>query len=1381
MNTPGAGHQQYTLLYIDDEPALLEIGRLFLERSGDFIVTTVGSAEDAVRLLVDHRFDAIVSDYLLSGMHGIDLLRHLRSTGDTTPFILLTARGREDLVIEAVDEGVDYYVQKSGSPSAWSADLIRKIHDAIVRRRMRAGIDNRQTFQDSLMRIAAGFVGQEDFDTVMNEALSEIGTFSGASRSYIFLFRQDQPVMDNTHEWCREGVSHEMENLQGIPRASVPWWMERLTRGEDIRIPKISLLPNEASAEKELLLAQGIESLIVLPLTVKGLLIGFIGLDNVFSGWGWSDEDIRLLRISANLIAGAIERERKQHDLQVMNAELQAAEEEMRVQLDELVETHTALWKSERHLKHRLAFEKVIGRISSSFVHCNDADPAADQALAEFGAFCHASRACIIVLRESEQFMDNISEWCADDLSPVINPLQGIPADACPWLMEKMRNNEIIHITETSRMPPEAIAEKKLLLSQGIQAMIVLPLLIKGGFIGYIGLEYAATPRKWSDEDLELLRIASELFASAIEQRRSDLLLRRRMEFEHLITTISSAFVGADPSDTDDLINDTLVSIGRFTGVDRAYVFLLKENGDTIENTHEWCAEGIRPEIQDLGNLAYLEVMPWFTEKILNGEIVSVSDINKLPGDALSERRYCGMHGVQSLILLPIRIGRRIFGILGFDSVRTIRTWTEDDQTLISIVSDIIAHAINKREAALALRESQERLQMALSASGTGMWELDLPSMSLSFDDHAAAIFGYNDGRFFAESIDWKRFTHPDDIPDVTRIINDYLEGRRTLFETEHRMRHGDGTWIWISGIGKITRWHPDGLPLRLSGTLHDITRRKEMDEALHKREELERNKNRILTMLVMQEDLDLILDAIVLQMERSDPSIHGSILLFDEARQCLVHTSAPNLPDEYNALLQPGLPIGPDVGSCGSAAYLRDRVVVADIRNSPRWTPYPDFVRVTEKYGLLACWSQPILTSDGKLLGTIANYADAPGEPDEANLRVLEWAADVAALAILQKQADDLLRRHAKEITAAYEVLEERVRERTADLEEALHQQRIAEERFKTLFREMLDGFVQHEIIFNEKGKAVDFRITAVNPAFEKMIGIPADDMEGQTILDLLPELRDSWADIFQQVADTGVPVIFENCLSDNQRCFKVSAFRPEPDQLACIFEDITEEKRIDEEMRRSLLEKEVLIKEIHHRVKNNMQVVSGLLTLQRKNINDDTIRKLFLESESRIFSLALVHEKLYQSKSLSRIEYGQYLSTMGDYILGLSEIGSDAVSIEIDAPDIYLSIEKAVPLSLITNEFIMNSLKHAFPDGRKGRIILGMKRKRDTIVYRYHDDGVGVPAGVDYAETSSLGLQLVNSLVIQLMGTISMNRDQGTTFIITFPVAPDGENQNE
>jgi len=359
------------------------------------------------------------------------------------------------------------------------------------------------------------------------------------------------------------------------------------------------------------------------------------------------------------------------------------------------------------------------------------------------------------------------------------------------------------------------------------------------------------------------------------------------------------------------------------------------------------------------------------------------------------------------------------------------------------------------------------------------------------------------------------------------------------------------------------------------------------------------------------------------------------------------------------------------------------------------------------------------------------------------------------------------------EELIQQNEELDARVKERTADLQAALCEQKLADERYKTLFREMLDGFVQTEIIPDEEGGDPLFRIIAVNRAFEMIIGIPADNLRGQGMLDLFPGAGDSLKDILSRVAMTGTPAIFEHCFSDDGRCLKISAFRPEPGQLACIVEDVSEERRIGEEMKRSLREKEVLIKEIHHRVKNNMQVVSGLLMLQRKNIQDESIRKIFQESESRVFTIALVHEKLYESRNLSRIEYGQYLATMGDYILGF---GSGTVSLEIDAPGIFLSIDKAVPLSLITNELLTNSLKHAFPDGRRGRITISMRQEGETIIYRFSDDGIGLPDGFDSSGTASLGMQLINSLVLQLMGQMTIIRDGTTTFEIVFPAGPDG-----
>ncbi len=206
-------------------------------------------------------------------------------------------------------------------------------------------------------------------------------------------------------------------------------------------------------------------------------------------------------------------------------------------------------------------------------------------------------------------------------------------------------------------------------------------------------------------------------------------------------------------------------------------------------------------------------------------------------------------------------------------------------------------------------------------------------------------------------------------------------------------------------------------LPLKVSGTKEMQSMavsfdqmRKGLKQHISKLEEAkvkEELENTILTQISKREPLEQILNQIALFGEQQDPRINASVLLFDEEKQALFHGIAPSLPEEYNALLKRGLPIGPEVGSCGSASYHKKLIIAEDISNDPRWLPYQDYIRLTKKYELNACWSLPFLSSEGKLLGTIANYSNRTGPPDSNNLKVLEWSTRIAGLAVEQDKAE--------------------------------------------------------------------------------------------------------------------------------------------------------------------------------------------------------------------------------------------------------------------------------------------------------------------------------------------------------------------------------------
>jgi two-component sensor histidine kinase len=215
---------------------------------------------------------------------------------------------------------------------------------------------------------------------------------------------------------------------------------------------------------------------------------------------------------------------------------------------------------------------------------------------------------------------------------------------------------------------------------------------------------------------------------------------------------------------------------------------------------------------------------------------------------------------------------------------------------------------------------------------------------------------------------------------------------------------------------------------------------------------------------------------------------------------------------------------------------------------------------------------------------------------------------------------------------------------------------------------------------------------------------------------------------------------------------------------------QEITDRKRAEEQIKASLKEKEVLLKEIHHRVKNNLQVISSLLYLQSQNIVDKRALRMFQDSQNRVRSMALVHERLYQSKDLARIDFAEYARNLASYIFRSYGVNSDLIKPEIHVDDIALGIDAAVPCGLILNELVSNSLKHAFPNGKKGQIRVGLSADNDKFTLMVSDNGVGFPKDLDFRNTESLGLQLVNTLVAQLEGTIELDRSMGTAFEITF-----------
>lgn len=220
-----------------------------------------------------------------------------------------------------------------------------------------------------------------------------------------------------------------------------------------------------------------------------------------------------------------------------------------------------------------------------------------------------------------------------------------------------------------------------------------------------------------------------------------------------------------------------------------------------------------------------------------------------------------------------------------------------------------------------------------------------------------------------------------------------------------------------------------------------------------------------------------------------------------------------------------------------------------------------------------------------------------------------------------------------------------------------------------------------------------------------------------------------------------------------------------------AALQTEITHRMQAEKQLKLSLQGKEVLLKEIHHRVKSNLQVIGSLLRLQSRYTKDQQVLSMFRESQNRIKAMALVHEKLYQSQDLVRINFPEYISSLVASLLRSYGMNSANVNSQIDIDDISLEVDTAISCGLIINELVANSLKHAFPESREGEIRICLQAASDQeFVLSVSDNGVGFPKDLDFQDTESLGLQLVCSLAEQLGANIELRSHQGTEFKIAY-----------
>jgi len=842
-----------------------------------------------------------------------------------------------------------------------------------------------------------------------------------------------------------------------------------------------------------------------------------------------------------------------------------------------------------------------------------------------------------------------------------------------------------------------------------------------GKVVGARGVSIDITARHRSSAALqkakEELEIKIEERTSALKESNDNLVeeivkhklaqqeLQYRLDLESLLATLSTYLIDLDSSEIDKGIKVALEWIGTFSEIDRSYVFLLDENPKYIKNTHEWCGVGVVSEINQRQKIPLANLEEW-ENKVRTEEIIYISNVAKLPKTEGRIKALLRSQSIKSLVLVPMVYCGKLMGVLGFESVRSPKTWSEDIISLLRIMAEMFVNALQRKRVEEALSNSEKKYRNLVETSQDLIWSVDVEERFTFVNQAAKRIYGYEPTETLGRCLTDLVFAELES--NSAKTSNSFLErlrldcGFNSQWETVHRRR--DGTPVYLS-FNAIALWDEFGNFLGATGTASDITQHKQSEM------ELKEAKDR----------LEAVLDAVPWFV-----SWLSSDLRYIGVNRQLAESF--NLPSEEF--------MGREIGFLDTG---------------------PDFVQFMRDF--FASSKQQISREvDTRVNGETKYYLIVTQKYDEGKAAVSVGIdiSDRKRAEAMQTQLIASLQESERKFRSLYEATSDAVM--LLDEEGFLFDcNRATLEMFSCDTKEKLCGKHPRDIspLFQGKGQDTESSIKTQiaialetgNARFEWMHRrLDGTEFPAEVLLTAME---------FGQVPNNNSDKIFGGT--------KV---------LQAVVRDITERKRDEEEIKAALAEKEVLLKEIHHRVKNNLQVISSLLRLQSRYIQDRTVMEMLKESQNRVRSMALVHEHLYQSQDLSRIDFAEYIHNLASNLFQAYQVNSRSVKLNIKVAAAFLNIDTAVPCGLIINELVSNSLKYAFKNKNYGELTIQFERQdRDLFLLTVSDNGRGFPPNIDYKNSGSLGLRLVCSLVRQLRGNIELEPGSGTIFQISFP----------
>ncbi|UKO96022.1 PAS domain S-box protein [Nostoc sp. UHCC 0870] len=713
------------------------------------------------------------------------------------------------------------------------------------------------------------------------------------------------------------------------------------------------------------------------------------------------------------------------------------------------------------------------------------------------------------------------------------------------------------------------------------------------------------------------------------------------------------------------------------------------------------------------------------------------------------------------------------------------------------------------------LRQSEAQLVNTQKIAHVGSWELDFNTYQRSWSKETFHIFGLDPHQVEPNHAEFLQMVHPEDRAAVQTQLRQII-AYSTPFCLEYRIIRPDGSIRYVESRAEVTQDHQGNLA-KLFGAILDITERKQAEAALARSEEQLRltfefnqigtwNWN-VKTGEVVWNDnhyrllgLDPATSAATYQTWRD--TVHPEDIERVEqlvSKALIEHT---NFDAEYRVIHPDGSMhwlTGRGRGIYNAADEpIRILGIIIDISDrkfaEQALQEKETFLRSIYNSVGQAIFVVDVINNDFRYVGLNHTHEILTGlDSNELQGKTPEQILPPNLAAIIRQHYQDCL--DAGD-TITYEESLPFQGQQTwwittltplKDVNSRIY--RIVGNSVNISDRKRTEQMLELQAVITRNMaegicliRADDGVTVYTNPKFDQMFGYESGELIGQHVSVINYEDDEITAKSVNEVITANIMQYGEftyevKNIKKDGTCFWSSATssvfeHPEHGTVfVTVQQDITEQKQAEEKIKASLKEKEVLLKEIHHRVKNNLGIVSSLLQMQYRRTQDSQATAILLDSKNRIASISLVHEKLYRSDDLANINFAQYIPDLTTHLFDSYNVSSSNIQLNIQVEDVSLDIETAIPCGLIINELVSNALKYAFPIDCTGKIQVSLSQASNhTLILIIRDNGVGLPAEFESKKTKTLGMNLIQGLVKQLRGTLEINSQQGTEFKISF-----------